>query len=303
MPDKVGFLIAPKRGDWVRYIDWFSQELIRVRPTLRPTDIKFLPRGGAHGDPQDIATAAADLVNDPDVKVIVTAGTGAALACKAATRTKPFVFAAVGDPGLSGLVPPPQDNFTGGNNRQAVEWVVNKRVDYMLTNSIFQEPFAVVGNYNNQPVRTAMDYAYYRLRDHHRKQVAQLDTTTITPQDNIANFISGLRTQGIKSLYVCSDLYLTVNSEELNREAHKPPTATKLATMFEFEEHHRVHGADDYYGSDFQEMFTKAANYVNDILDGARPVDLPIYIASLSGRRPWPVIPTKRKKRSSRKKK
>jgi hypothetical protein len=39
-----------------------------------------------------------------DVKVVVTAGTGAALACEE-KLTKPFVYAAVGDPQLSCLLP------------------------------------------------------------------------------------------------------------------------------------------------------------------------------------------------------
>jgi putative ABC transport system substrate-binding protein len=303
MPDKIGFLIAPKLGDWTRYVQWFNAKLVHNIP------IKKWPANGANGDPQTIRDAANLLANDRDIKVIVTAGTGAALACKAATQSnrKPFVFASVGDPMLSGLVPVPgsQDNFTGGNNRQADQRVVNRRVDYMLSDSTFLEPFAVVGNYNNQPAKTAMDYAYDYLTRFKGKQ-AQL--ASITPQDDIDDFISDLSSQPqpIRSLFVCSDLFLTVNSTDLNRAAHN--TTPPMKTMFEFEEHKQVHGADDYFGSDFKEMFEKAANYVDEILDGARPSDLPIYIASLKGRRPWPIIRankemTDRKKRSLRNKK
>jgi putative ABC transport system substrate-binding protein len=294
MPDKVGFLIAPKLGDWTRYIQWFTAKLAHNIP------IRKLPGGGADGDAQKIIDAAVDLANDTDVKVIITAGTGAALACKAATQVnrKPFVFAAVGDPTLSGLVPVPgsEDNFTGGNNRQADERVVKLRVDYMLTNPIFQEPFAVVGNYNNQPAKTAMDRAYDHLTRFKGKQARIF---SITPQDDIATRVGAIRADGMKSLFVCSDLFLTVNSTDLNREAHRQPP---MATMFEFEEHQQVHGADDYYGSNFKELFEKAANYVDEILDGARPSELPIYIASLSGRRSFPM-PMSKKKQPPRQKK
>src|SRR5262249_35301940 len=151
--------------------------------------IKRLPANGAKGDPQDIATTAINFANDPDCKVIVTAGTGAALACKAATQTKPFVFASVGDPTLTGLVPGVDaDNFTGGNNPQAVQRFLYSGVNYMLTNPIFQEPFAVIGNNKNgkEPANTAMNHAYDRLFRYYGK-AARL--RTITPKNDIPTFI------------------------------------------------------------------------------------------------------------------
>ena len=276
MPDKIGLLVAPKLGDWTRYIQWFSGALRHNIPIMK------LPNGGADGNSQAIVEAAVKLANDPDVKVIVTAGTGPAKACKAVTllNGKPFVYASVGDPKLSDLVPgPQQNNFTGGNNRQAVKKVVEQRVDYMLTNAVFLEPFAIVGDYGREPMKTAMDLAYDYLTKIKAKR-AQL--APITSQNDIATFVRDLRSQsGINSLYVCSDMFLTVNSTLLNTEAHnlQPP----MATMFEFEEHAQAHGADDYYGSDFEVLFKTAANYVDEILDGAAPIDLPIYIAPLKG--------------------
>ena len=80
MPDKVGFLIGPKLRDWTRYSQWFSDKLAHNIPIMK------LPAGGADGDTQKIVDAATTLANDPDIKVIVTAGTGAALACKAARK-------------------------------------------------------------------------------------------------------------------------------------------------------------------------------------------------------------------------
>ena len=170
-----------------------------------------MPSGGARGDINKIRGAAQAFEADSDVKVIVTAGTGAALICKA-ELTKPFVYAAVGDPALSHLLPGVDGtNFTGGNNRQADEAVVKARVDYMLNHG-FQEPFMVIGNNENksEPFETAMNNALTYLRSPRWGKAAELKT--ITPNDNIPQFIADLKTQGFKSLYVCSDPYLTVNS-------------------------------------------------------------------------------------------
>ena len=237
--------------------------------------------------------------------MIVTAGTGAALALKAATgiNGKPFVFASVGDPRLSNLVPVPgsTDNFTGGNNRQAEERVVKLRVDYMLSNPAFQGPFAILGNHTTDPSKTAMDIAYDHLTRFHGKSARLF---SITPADDIATKINEIKTDlaQYQALYVCSDLFLTVNSADLNRLAQRRPHP--MVTMFEFEEHKQAHGADDFYGSDFKELFEKAAVYIDEILDNARPSDLPIYIASLGGLRPWPIIAKQPKKpKGPRKKK
>jgi hypothetical protein len=299
MPDKIGFLVATKQGDWSRYIQWFEDKLKH-----KNMPIEKKPGGGAGGDTQKIIDAAVEPANDPDVKVIVTAGTGAALALKAATQMnrKPFVFASVGDPTLSNLVPVPgsTDNFTGGNNRQAQERVVKLRVDYMLSNPAFQGPFAILGNHNIDPSKTAMDIAHDYLTRFHGKTARLF---SVTPADDIATKIGEIKNDAAQyqALYVCSDLFLTVNSTDLNRLAQRRPNP--MVTMFEFEEHKQAHGADDFYGSDFKEMFEKAAVYVDEILDNAHPSDLPIYIASLSGQRPWPIIAKKPKGKGPRKKK
>ena len=99
MVDKVGFLITTTPGDWQDYIDAFTDVWVKKLGHSN-NSIQKGPSGGAHGKDKDIKDAARDFEADSDVKVIVTAGTGAALICKAAI-TKPFVYASVGDPALS----------------------------------------------------------------------------------------------------------------------------------------------------------------------------------------------------------
>ena len=235
MVAKVGFLITTTPGDWQDYIDAFTNVWVKKLGHSN-NSIQKGPSGGAHGKDKDIKDAARDFEADSDVKVIVTAGTGAALICKA-ELTKPFVYAAVGDPALSHLLPGVDGtNFTGGNNRQADEAAVKARVNYMLDHG-FQAPFVVLGNNANsqEPFQTAMTHAYNYLNS--LGHAVQLQT--ITPQDSIPTIISGLKAQTppIKSIYVCSDPYLTVNSKLLNDEAHDTTHGSPyIDTMFEIKE-------------------------------------------------------------------
>ena len=280
MVDKVGFLITTTPGDWQDYIDAFTNVWVNKLKHSN-NSIQKGPSGGAHGNDKDIRDAARAFEADSDVKVIVTAGTGAALICKA-ELTKPFVYASVGDPALSHLLPGVDGrNFTGGNNRQADEAVVQARVDYMLGHG-FQAPFVVLGNNANgqEPFQTAMTYAKKYLKPHGAVQLQ-----TITPQDSIPTIISRLKgqTPPIKSIYVCSDPYLTVNSKLLNDEAHAHGTPY-IDTMFEIKEHVNQHGGNAWFGSDFDELFEKAAYYADEIMNHTgTPDKMPNYIATLSG--------------------
>src|SRR5262245_2409984 len=120
MVDKVGFLITTTPGDWQDYIDAFTNVWVKKLGHSN-NSIQKGPSGGAHGKDKDIKDAARAFEADSDVKIIVTAGTGAALICKA-ELTKPFVYASVGAPALSHFLPGVGGrNFTGGHNRPADE--------------------------------------------------------------------------------------------------------------------------------------------------------------------------------------
>jgi len=262
----VGFLLATTPDDWEDFIAWFEGAL---KPDIKVT---YLPPEGAFGDPNAIADAAKDLVKY--CKVIVTASTAAALALKTATQgtNAQFVYASVGDPASSGLSPQPGGNFTGGSNQQAESAVVSRRVTHMMSNSSFKNKFAVVGDYTDPAHKKTMDAVYAALITS-GKQVVPLSSSSLTPGANIDNFINGLKGQLVKSLYVCSDLWITVNAKAL----HQSASAAGMKTMFEFKQLKQNSGGDDYDGDSWQPLFETAADYVDKILRGTRAGDLAMY--------------------------
>jgi hypothetical protein len=143
----------------------------------------------------------------------------------------------------------------------------------------------VLGNNDNgkEPFQTAMTYACDYLTS--LGLAAKLQT--ITPQNDIPTLINSLKTRNppVKSLYVCSDPYLTVNSKVLNDAAHDTTNGSPyINTMFEIEDHMTRHGGNAWFGSDFDELFTKAADYASEIMANTGvPAKLPIFISSLSG--------------------
>lgn len=106
-------------------------------------------------------------------------------------------------------------------------------------------------------------------------EVAQKHGIEITPlilkqADEIAPAIASIEGRA-QALYVVIDPFISVNQRELNSLALK----ARLPTM---------HGLADYvrsgglmsYGASFEDLFAGAADYVDKILRGASPRDLPV---------------------------
>jgi ABC-type uncharacterized transport system substrate-binding protein len=268
---QIGFLVAASPDNWTKYINWFKAKL-----RTRDINITFLPPAGAAGDANKIKEAATYLAGN--VEVIVTAGTQAALACKAATQANqtPIVFASIGDPAISGLMPQAGGNFTGGSNQQVD--LVGQRVDEMVKPANhFEDKFAVVGNDGREPITSAMTAAVNALTAKGRP----VQRAPITAQTNIATFITGLKNQGVKSLYVCSDMLITTISTELNNQAR----AAGMQTMYEFAEHVDDHGGTKSYGVNFKDLLENAAVCVDKILTGTKAGDIAIFKPPASSHR------------------
>ena len=211
----------------------------------------------------EIATAFVGL----NVKVIVTYGTPGALAAKRATSNIPIVFALVGDPVGTGVVTTlarPGANLTGLSN-QAVD-LPGKRLELVREAVPGLRRIAILGNSSNPSSALEMNGVLSLARS------LGLEATTfeIRRTDEITPAFEAL-TGRMDALYVLTDMLVLDSRVRINTLA----LGSKLPTM---------HGARQYveagglmsYGTSYTAQFQRAADYVDKILRGAKPSDIPV---------------------------
>ena len=211
----------------------------------------------------EIATAFVGL----NVKVIVTYGTPGALAAKRATSNIPIVFALVGDPVGTGVVTTlarPGANLTGLSN-EAVD-LHGKRLELVREAVPGLRRIAILGNSSNPSSALEMNGVLSLARS------LGLEATTfeIRRTDEITPAFEAL-TGRMDALYVLTDMLVLDNRVRINTLA----LGSKLPTM---------HGARQYveagglmsYGTSYTAQFQRAADYVDKILRGAKPSDIPV---------------------------
>jgi ABC-type uncharacterized transport system substrate-binding protein len=217
----------------------------------------------------DLARQFAEELVQLEVDVLVANGLAGAHAVKAATPTIPIVFTAVGDPVEGGLVPsliPRSGNLTGVTNipdhaffathlallREAVPNLT--RVALLL---YAEDPFRAG---RIPPVATAAKAVGIDL---HLVDVA-------TPDGFEAAF-AAMTEQGVGGLLVSFTPFLTTHHVQLAGLAatHRLPAIAHRRVFAE-------HGGLMTYGWDPAELWQAVASYLERILHGTKPADLPV---------------------------
>jgi putative tryptophan/tyrosine transport system substrate-binding protein len=221
----------------------------------------------ADGDYERFPTLVAELLA-ARVEVIVTAGTPAALAVKRATSTVPLVMVAVGDPVGTGLVPSlarPSGNLTGlssiapdleGKRLQLLREVVPK-LSYV---GVFFNPANLFHTVSMQQARAAAEALGIRLAPLSVRASQELDGA----------FATILKEKPDAILVLADRVYLHERKRMMDFAArHRLPSVNAHREMVEA-------GGLMVYGPSYEEMHRRAADYVDKILKGAKPGDLPI---------------------------
>ena len=221
----------------------------------------------ADGKYERFPALAAELIA-AKVDVIVTAGTPAALAMKKATTTVPLVMVAVGDPVGTGLVPSlarPGGNLTGlssvapdleGKRLQLLREVVPALSHVaMFINSV--NPFHVS---SIRQARAAAKTMGIKLQLHDIRKSEDLDDA-----------FAAIRKERPDALLILADRVFLHNRERMMDFTKEQ----RLPNVNAYKELVEVGGLMSY-GPSYEDMHKHAAIYVDKILKGAKPADLPI---------------------------
>jgi ABC-type uncharacterized transport system substrate-binding protein len=220
----------------------------------------------AEGHSERFAEIAAEMVR-LKVDVIVTTGTPTVAVVKQATSTIPIVFAQITDPVGSGLVASlarPGGNATG-LSLQSPD-IAGKRLALLREVATNLRRVAFMGNTDNAFVLSE------------KREVAtaasslglDLITSEIRRTQDIVPAFQGLKLRA-EALYLASEGLVDANRHRINILA----LGARMPTMWSNRELVEAGGLMSY-GVNFRDHFRRAGDFVDKILRGAKPAEIPV---------------------------
>jgi putative tryptophan/tyrosine transport system substrate-binding protein len=256
----IGFLgaaTASARSQWVAAFVQRLHELGWIEGRTVAIEYRW-----AEGRSERFAEIAAEFIR-LKVNVIVTYATPPAIAAKEATAVIPIVCAVMGDPVGAGLVaslPRPGGNVTGLSNQSAD--LAGKRVEHLREVVPGLRRLAVLANVSNPVSGVEMGEV----------QALGLDVVTLEIRrgEDIAPAFETLKGRA-QALYVAGDPLMITNRVRINTLA----LGARLPTTYNQREFVEAGGLMSY-GPNFPDLFRRAGDYVDKILRGTKPADIPV---------------------------
>jgi putative ABC transport system substrate-binding protein len=222
----------------------------------------------AEGRQDQLPRFAADLVR-LKVDIIFASTTPAALAAKQATTTIPIVIGFVADPVGSGLVPrlaSPGGNITGWTHLAGVE-LNAKRLEILKEAVPKAIRIGALWNPTNPihgPSLKVIEAAAQRLK-------VELHAMAVRDPQDLQGVFSAMTQRRVQALTVPPDgMFLAHQARIIDLAA-----THRIPAMYGVRE---LAGAGGLmaYGVNLPEMYRRGASYVDKILRGAKPGDLPV---------------------------
>jgi putative ABC transport system substrate-binding protein len=201
------------------------------------------------------------------VDVIVTHATAPVRAAKQATAVIPIVFASAADPVRGGLVASlsrPGGNVTG--IATLTPELAGKRLELLRELIPSVHRLAIMANANGPGAVLEMADAQAAAR----ALGLEIVTSEIRRAEDIAPAFEALK-GGADALYVVTDPLVFTNRIRINTLAR----GARLPTMHGSREYVEADGLMSY-GPNFQDLWRRAGDFVDKILRGAKPGDIPV---------------------------
>jgi putative tryptophan/tyrosine transport system substrate-binding protein len=259
----IGFLGSATPSAWGPWTAAFVQRL-RELGWIEGRTIAIEYRW-AEGRSKRYTEIAAEFVR-LKVDVIVTSG-AALLAAKQATSIVPIVFALAPDPVGAGFVDSlarPGGNITGLSTVQTD--VAPKRLEFLREVVPGLRRLAIMANVGYPGAVLEMG----EVQAAARTLGLEVGTFEIRRAEDIAPAFEALKGRA-DALYVVTDALINTNRIRINTLA----LGARLPTMHGNREVVEVGGLI-YYGPNIRDLYRRAADYVDKILRGVKPGDIPV---------------------------
>ena len=254
-------------------MDAFRQELTKLG-WIDGKNITIEYRFAEGKGDERVKELAADLVR-LKVDLIVTTGNPPALAAKGATTTIPIVMASIADPvevGLVASLAQPGGNVTGMSgltvelNTKRLEVLKDAVPRLMLVGipRVTSSVAAVSDELQMKEVRVAAVALKLKLEEINIKLESKA----------LESAFQSLKQKQVGAILVVSRPLFAERKRlvELAAKYRLPAIYPQKEYMNE--------GGLMYYGADFDDLFRRSAHYVDKVLKGAKPADLPVQQAT-----------------------
>jgi len=264
---RIGFLSATSPSDRRPLLDAFRQglrELGWVEGQNIVIDYRY-----AEDRVDRLPGLAAELVRLKVDLIVASAGTQVATAAKNATETIPIVMIAVRDPVGTGLIASlvrPGGNVTGVSGYAGLEIVAKQLV--LLKETVPKiRRVAILSN----PANAYHQLAIREVNVAARSLGVQLQLLEARGPNEFDGAFAAMAKERVGALLVLSDAVLSSHRTRLADLAAR----SRLPAAYGVRESVEAGGLMSY-GPSFLDLFRRAATYVDKILKGARPGDLPV---------------------------
>ena len=260
----IGFLVPGVQASHGAWVAAFARRLTELGWT-EGRNIAIEYRWAA-GDNARMAEFAAEFVQRK-VDVIVSSANGVNIASKA-TSSIPIVFAAFNDPVATGIVKSlaqPGGNVTGLTVQPSD--LASKRIDLLREIVPNMRRLSALANVAGSgflqetgSIRTAG--AVLNI---------ETDIVELRSADDIAPALARLKARRPDALYVLSEPLVNSNKVQILQTVMEE----RIPTIFGFREFVDAGGLISY-GANFPDLFSRAAEFVDKILRGAKPAEMPV---------------------------